>query len=204
MEEFSVEKAADELKKGNFVILLDDASRENEGDLLLPAEFATAEKLNYMITKGRGILCVPIEASRLDELGIPLMVDKSSDRYKTPFTVTVDAKEGIATGTSVFDRAKTIALLINPEAKPEDLARPGHIFPLRPHEKGVIGRTGHTEAAVDLMKIAGLYPAAVIVEIMDERGEMAKFRDLRGFAQREGWRMIRVMDVVRYLRGKLY
>lgn len=202
MEEFSVEKAANELKKGELVILLDDTSRENEGDLLLAAEFATPERLNYMITHGRGILCVPVEASRLDELKIPLMVEKSTDRYKTPFTVTVDAREGITTGTSVFDRARTIALLIDPKTKPEDLARPGHIFPLRPDEKGVVGRPGHTEAAVDLMKIAGLYPTAVIVEIMNERGEMAKFRDLREFARREGWRMVRVMDVVRYLRGK--
>jgi len=201
MEEFSVEKAADELKKGNLVILLDDTSRENEGDLLLAAEFATPEKLNYMLTNGRGILCVPVDSHRLDELEIPLMVQESTDRYKTPFTVTVDAREGITTGTSVFDRAKTIALLISPETKPEDLARPGHIFPLRPHPRGVVGRPGHTEAAVDLVKIAGLYPAAVIAEIMNERGEMAKFRELRKFAHEEGLRMVRVMDVVRYLRG---
>jgi len=202
MEDFSVEKAANELKKGKLVILLDDTSRENEGDLLLAAEFATPERLNYMITHGRGILCVPVEASRLDELKLPLMVEKSTDKYKTPFTVTVDAREGITTGTSVFDRARTIALIIDPKTKPEDLARPGHIFPLRPNEKGVAGRAGHTEAAVDLMKIAGLYPAAVIVEIMNERGEMAKFGDLREFARREGWRMVRVMDVMLYLRGK--
>ncbi len=202
MEEFSVEKAVGELQKEKFVILLDDARRENEGDLVLAAQFATPESLNQMITLARGIMCVPIVGSRLDELKIPLMVETSTDRFKTPFTVTIDAREEIATGTSVFDRARTISLLIGPETRPEDLASPGHVFPLRAHEKGALGRPGHTEAAVDLMRIAELYPAAVIAEIMNEQGDMAKFGELRELSRNEGLRMVRVMDVVRYLRAR--
>lgn len=202
MEEFSVEKAVGELQKENFVILLDDVRRENEGDLVLAAQFATPERLNHMIALARGIMCLPIPGSRLDELNIPLMVNVSTDRFKTPFTVTVDAKEGIGTGTSVFDRAKTISLLIDSKTKPEDLASPGHVFPLRAHEKGVLGRPGHTEAAVDLMRTAGLYPAAVITEVMNQRGDMAQFGELRELARKEGLRMVRVMDVVRYLRAR--
>ena len=151
----TVPEAVKDLQRGRFIILIDDENRENEGDLVLAAEKATPSRLNFMLKEARGIMCVPMEAKRLDELEIPLMVKNNTDRFNTPFTVSVDAKNNITTGVSVNDRIATIKKVIDKATKPEDLARPGHVFPLRAAERGVLERQGHTEAAVDLCKLAG-------------------------------------------------
>ena len=193
-----IEQAVKELQKGNFIVLIDDENRENEGDVVIAAEKVTPSKLNWMINNGRGILCVPIDGNRLDELNIPLMVFDSSDKFNTPFTISVDAKKETTTGVSVFDRAVTIKKLIDPKTKPNDLARPGHVFPLRAAENGVLSRSGHTEAAVDLCKLAGLYPAAVIAEIMNEDGTMAKLEQLMDFCERHKIGMVTIEELVKY------
>ncbi len=193
-----IPEALKELQKGNFIILYDDKERENEGDLLLAAEKATPEKLNFMLKEGRGIMCMPVDGKRLDELKIPLMVAENTDRFGTPFTITVDAREGITTGVSVYDRMTTLRVLLNPDSRPEDLVRPGHMFPLRAAENGTLDRKGHTDAAVDLMKLAGLAPVAVIAEIMNDNGAMAQLDDLRRFSSRHGIRIVNVADIIAY------
>ena len=197
-----IEQAVKELQKGNFIVLIDDENRENEGDVVIAAEKVTPSKLNWMINNGRGILCVPIDGNRLDELNIPLMVFDSSDKFNTPFTISVDAKKETTTGVSVFDRAVTIKKLIDPKTKPNDLARPGHVFPLRAAENGVLSRSGHTEAAVDLCKLAGLYPAAVIAEIMNEDGTMAKLEQLMDFCERHKIGMVTIEELVKYRKSQ--
>ena len=179
----TVEEAIDEIKKGNFVIVVDDEDRENEGDLIIAAEAITPEKINFMETHARGLICAPLTSERCDELDLPMMVTNNTSMHSTPFTVSIDLlKNGVTTGISAYDRAQTILALTKKETKPEDFGRPGHIFPLRAKDKGVLSRIGHTEAAVDLARLAGLYPAGVLIEIKKEDGEMARLPELRKMA----------------------
>ncbi len=191
-----------DLKKGRLVIVVDDQDRENEGDLIVAAEHATAANINFMAKHGRGIICVPMESKRLETLGIDLMVANNTDDLKTAWTVSIDAKKGITTGISAQDRAKTVQVLIDPHSKSSDLARPGHLFPLRAREGGVLVRAGHTEACVDLMKLAGLYPAGAICEIMNDDGSMARTPDLAKFAKQHRLRICAIRDLIEYRRKK--
>ncbi len=198
-----IESAINDFKKGKFVIVVDDKYRENEADLVLAAEKATPQKINFMIKYARGLVCVPMLGQRLDKLSIPLMTQTNTEFTKCAFTISVDAKKGTTTGISAFDRAKTIKALIDKNTKPEDLARPGHLFPLRCEHTGLTKRAGHTEAAIELAKLAALYPAAVICEIIGENGKMAKTAELRRFAERFRLKVIRVRDLARYINFEL-
>jgi len=193
-----IEDAIKQLQRGDFIVIVDDENRENEGDLVLVAEKATPSKLNYMIRWAGGFMCVPIVGHRLDELKIPLMVPDNTDKFNTPFTISVDAKKNTTTGVSVHDRLETIKALIGSGTKPGDLCRPGHMFPLRAAENGVFDRDGHTESAVDMCKLAGLYPAAVIAEIMNEDGSMAKLLDLEKFASKHKLEIYTIKDLIKY------
>ena len=193
-----IEDAIKQLQRGDFIIIVDDENRENEGDLVLAAEKATPSKLNYFLKWAGGLMCVPIIGHRLDELEIPMMVVNNTDKLNTPFTVSVDAKKNTTTGMSVHDRLETIKTLLNPDAKPEDLARPGHMFPLKAAENGVLERQGHTEAAVDLCKLAELYPAAIITEIMNDDGSMAKLPELEEFAGKHKLSIYTIKDLIKY------
>jgi 3,4-dihydroxy 2-butanone 4-phosphate synthase/GTP cyclohydrolase II len=190
----------EEVREGRLVIVVDDGDRENEGDLVMAASFATPEHVNFMATHGRGIICVPMEGRALDERGLHPMVTPSEDPMKTAWTISVDARRGVTTGISAHDRAHTIQVLVNAQSKPEDLARPGHVFPLRAKEGGVLRRAGHTEAAVDLARLAGLYPAGVICEIMREDGSMARVPDLFEFAKRHGLKICTIASLIEYRR----
>ena len=193
----SIESAIEDIRQGKVVIVVDDEDRENEGDFLTAARNATPEVVNFMATHGRGLICTSLTEQRCAELGLDLMVRDNTALHATPFTVSVDVKgRGTTTGISASDRAKTIAALIDPATKPEDLARPGHIFPLRAKEGGVLRRTGHTEAAIDLALLAGLEPAGVIVEILNEDGSMARLPELRVIAQRFGLKLITIEALV--------
>ncbi len=194
----SIEAAVEDIRRGKVVIVVDDPGRENEGDFICAAEFADARVINFMATHGRGIICAPLLASRADELALPLMVESNTSLHETPFTISVDYIHGTSTGTSAADRAATVRALIAPETKPSDLARPGHIFPLRALEGGVLRRTGHTEAAIDLCKLAGVYPGAVLCEIMNADGSMARVADLIQVARRFDLKLITVRDLVEY------
>lgn len=196
----SIPEAIEEFKQGSFLIIVDDADRENEGDLAIAAEFVTPDAINFMARHGRGLICVPIVGSRLDELEVPMMVQQNSSAFGTAFTVTVDARRGVSTGISAADRAITIQALIDPKTSPTDLARPGHVLPLRYKEGGVLRRTGQTEASVDMAKLAGLYPAAVICEIMNEDGTMARLPQLEGFAEEHDIKIISVASLIEYRR----
>ncbi|MBI2873414.1 MAG: bifunctional 3,4-dihydroxy-2-butanone-4-phosphate synthase/GTP cyclohydrolase II [Chloroflexi bacterium] len=196
----TVEEAVADLKIGKFVIIVDDPDRENEGDLALAAEKVTPETINFMARYGRGLVCLAINGRRLDELQLPLMVSNNTARLGTAFTVSVDAKKGITTGISAHDRATTIQAMLDPGTGPEDLARPGHVFPLRPQEGGVLVRAGQTEAVVDLCKIGGMYPAGVICEVMNEDGTMARMPHLEVFAQQHGIKIVTVADIIAYRR----
>jgi 3,4-dihydroxy 2-butanone 4-phosphate synthase/GTP cyclohydrolase II len=198
----SIAEAASDLKKGRIVIVVDDADRENEGDLIVAAEHASASNINFMAKHGRGIICVPMEGRRLEELGIDLMVANNQDELKTAWTVSIDAKKGVTTGISAYDRAKTIQMLIDPKTKRSDLARPGHIFPLRAREGGVLVRAGHTEACLDLMKIAGLYLAGAICEIMNDDGTMARAKELGQFSKKHHLKICSIRDLIEYRRKK--
>ena len=182
------------------VIVVDDEDRENEGDLVIAAEFATPEAVNFIIRYARGLVCMPMEGRRLDELGLHPMYEENQDTFKTAWAISVDAKKGVATGISAHDRALTIKALINPITKPDDLARPGHIFPLRAKEGGVLTRAGHTEACVDLMKLAGLYPAGVICEIINDDGTMARQKDLEKFSKKYKLKICTIADLINYRR----
>ncbi|MDP8992768.1 MAG: bifunctional 3,4-dihydroxy-2-butanone-4-phosphate synthase/GTP cyclohydrolase II [Actinomycetota bacterium] len=184
------------------VIVVDDEDRENEGDLVMAAEFAEPEKLAFLIKHSSGVICVPLTGDRLDELGLPLMVLDNTESQRTAFTVSVDYRPGTTTGISAADRAATIKALIDPETRPEDLAKPGHMFPLRYREGGVLKRAGHTEAAVDLARAAGLYPAGVLCEVVKENGEMARLPDLEAFAEEHGLLLISIADLIRHRRQK--
>ncbi len=193
-----IKSAINQLQKGDFIIIVDNEDRECEGDLMIAAEKITPSKLNKMINLARGIMCVPIAGNRLAKLKIPMMVNNPNDKFHTPFTISVDAKRNITTGVSVKDRVETIKVLINKHSKQEDISRPGHIFPLRAAENGVFERAGHTESAVDLCKLAGLYPAAVIAEIMKDDGSMAKAKDLDKFAKKHKLKIYTVKDLIEY------
>ncbi|MCY0879526.1 MAG: bifunctional 3,4-dihydroxy-2-butanone-4-phosphate synthase/GTP cyclohydrolase II [Firmicutes bacterium] len=194
----SVPEAIEAIRQGGMVIVVDDESRENEGDLVIAARFATPDAINFMAQHGRGLICVPMAAEWLDRLKLPPMVEVSEDSMKTAFTVSVDARDGITTGISAHDRARTVAVLANPDSKPEDLVRPGHIFPLRAKPGGVLRRPGHTEASVDLAVLAGLEPVAVICEIMNPDGTMARMDDLLAFQQVHHLPLITIQDLIRY------
>lgn len=202
MSKNSIEKAVRDFKEGRFVIVVDDEKRENEGDLVIAASKVTAKAINFMAKEGRGLICVPMEEDRLNDLGLYRMAQLNEDAYETGFTVSVDVKKGTTTGISASDRAKTIKALINPKTRPEDLAKPGHIFPLAAREGGVLVRAGHTEAAVDLAKLAGLYPAGVIVEIMNEDGTMARLPDLKKFAARHELAILAIGDLIEYRKSR--
>ena len=197
-----VEEAIEALVQGKFVIVADDKQRENEGDLILAAEKATPEQLAFIIRHTTGIVCLAMEGNRLDQLALPQMVSQNTDRKQTAFTVSVDCLSGTTTGVSAADRTKTILSLIDPSTRPEELARPGHIFPLRAREGGVLKRAGHTEAAVDLAKLAGLYPAGVICELIHDDGSMMRMDSLEHFAARHQIPLITVEDIVRYRRKR--
>ncbi len=196
----TIEDAIQDYRGGKPVILVDDEDRENEGDLIVAAEMATPESVNFMVTHGRGLVCVPLTAQRLQELGLPMMVSDNTSRFTTAFTVSVDATRGTTTGVSAFDRAATIHAMIDPDTRPEDLARPGHIFPLRYQEGGVLVRAGQTEGSIDLAKLAGLYPAAVLCEILKDDGTMARMPDLEVFAETHGLLIISVAQIIAYRR----
>lgn len=194
----SVEEAIAAIRAGQMVIVVDDESRENEGDLVVAARHATAETINFMTQYGRGLVCVPMESEWLDRLHLPPMVEVSEDSMKTAFTVSVDARRNVTTGISAQDRAETVGVLCNPDSKPDDLVRPGHMFPLRAKPGGVLRRPGHTEASVDLAKLAGFEPVAVICEIMKADGTMARFPDLAAFHDTHQLPLISIQDLVRY------
>ena len=194
----SISEAIDDIRAGRFIILVDDESRENEGDLAMAAEKVSPEAINFMARHGRGLICVPIIGQRLDDLGIPLMVTNNTSRYSTAFTVSIEAKHDVTTGISAFDRARTIQTVLDPDAKPGDLVQPGHIFPIRAKEGGVLVRAGHTEAIVDLARLAGLYPAGVICEILDEDGTMARVPQLEDMATRFGLKIVSIADLIAY------
>ena len=196
----SITEAIEDIKAGRMVIIIDDESRENEGDLAMAAEKITPEAVNFMATQGRGLICVPIIGQRLDELRIPLMVQNNTSRHSTAFTVSVEAKEKVSTGISTFDRAQTIRTLLDPDTRPEDLVQPGHVFPIRAREGGVLVRAGHTEAAVDLAKLAGCYPAGVICEIMSEDGTMARLPQLEAMADKYSLKIISIVELIAYRR----
>ena len=196
----SITEAIEDIKAGRMVIIIDDESRENEGDLAMAAEKVTPEAINFMATQGRGLICVPIIGQRLDELRIPLMVQNNTSRHSTAFTVSVEAKERVSTGISTFDRAQTIRTLLDPDTRPEDLVQPGHVFPIRAREGGVLVRAGHTEAAVDLAKLAGCYPAGVICEIMSEDGTMARLPQLEAMADKYSLKIISIVELIAYRR----
>ena len=195
----TVEEALEDIKKGKLVIVVDDEDRENEGDFVTAARNANAELINFMATHGRGLICTPLVEERCDELGLELMVDSNNSHFDTPFTVSVDLiGEGCSTGISATDRAKTVQALISPETKPKDLGKPGHIFPLRAKAGGVLRRAGHTEAAVDLSRLAGYEPAGLIVEIMNEDGSMARLPELRNIAKKFDLKIITIEDLISY------
>ncbi len=196
----SICEAIEDIKAGKFVIIVDDEDRENEGDLAIAAEKVTAEAINFMTKHARGLICLPIIGQRLDELGIPLMVGDNTSRFSTAFTVSIEAKHRVSTGISAADRAETVKAIINPATKPEDLARPGHMFPLRAREGGVMVRAGHTEAIVDLARLADLYPAGVICEIMNEDGSMARLPQLEVMSEKYGIKIVTVADLITYRR----
>ncbi len=199
MERFNtIEEAIEDIRSGRIIIVVDDEDRENEGDFVMAAEKVTPEAINFMAREGRGLICVSLLPGRLEELNLPLMTDNITARHGTAFTVSVDAREGVTTGISAFDRARTIKVLIDPETRPEDLARPGHIFPLRAKKGGVLRRAGHTEASCDLARLAGLYPAGVLCEIMDEDGTMARLPRLFEIARKFNLKIITVKDLIEY------
>ena len=194
----TIEEAIADFKEGNFVIVVDDEDRENEGDFIIAAEKITPEKVNFMLTHGRGVLCAPITEERCAELELDMQVSSNTSIYETPFTVTVDLLEGCTTGVSMHDRAMTIRALADPKTKPSDLGRPGHVNPLRARSRGVLRRAGHTEASVDLAKLAGLYPAAALIEIINEDGTMARLPQLVEVARRFGLKIISIKDLIAY------
>jgi 3,4-dihydroxy 2-butanone 4-phosphate synthase/GTP cyclohydrolase II len=195
----SIEEAIEEIKNGKMVIVVDDEDRENEGDFLTAARNVTTEMVNFMATEGRGLICVPLTEERCDELDLDLMVGKNTAQFETPFTVSVDLiGHGTSTGISAYDRSKTIQALVNPNTNPSELGKPGHIFPLRARTAGVLRRAGHTEAAIDLARLAGFEPAGCIVEIMNEDGTMARLPDLIKVAKKHNMKIVSIADLIEY------
>ncbi len=198
MDFSTVEAAIEDIRAGKMVVVVDEEDRENEGDLTLAAEKVTPEAINFMATHGRGLICLPMTAARLDELRIPSMVVTNESVHGTAFCVSIEARKNVSTGISAADRAMTILTAIHPSTKPEDLIRPGHVFPLRARDGGVLERAGQTEAAVDLARMAGMAPAGVICEIMNQDGTMARMKDLNQFAAEHDLRIISVVDLIKY------
>ncbi|WP_375435488.1 bifunctional 3,4-dihydroxy-2-butanone-4-phosphate synthase/GTP cyclohydrolase II [uncultured Hymenobacter sp.] len=199
----SIEDAIADIRAGKVVVVVDDEDRENEGDFICAARCATPEIINFMATHGRGLVCAPLIEDRCEELGLELMVGRNTALHATPFTVSIDLlKNGVTTGISASDRSKTILALIDPETKPEELGKPGHIFPLKARKEGVLRRAGHTEAAVDLARLAGFEPAGVLVEILREDGEMARLPELRAVATKWNLKLISVQDLIKYRLAK--
>jgi 3,4-dihydroxy 2-butanone 4-phosphate synthase/GTP cyclohydrolase II len=194
----TIEEAIEEYRRGNFVIIIDDKDRENEGDLCVAADQITAEKINFMAKHGRGLICTPLTGQRLDELRIPLMVSNNDTMHGTAFTYSVESRYGVASGISASDRATTVKTLVDPKTTPSDLIMPGHTFPLRACDGGVLVRAGHTEASIDLAKLAGLYPGAVVCEIMDEDGTMMRLPQLEEFAIKHGIKIISIAELIEY------
>jgi len=196
----SIEEIIDDARNGRMFILVDHEDRENEGDLVIPAQMATPEAVNFMATHGRGLICLALPGTRIDALGLPLMASNNSSRHETAFTVSIEAREGVTTGISAHDRARTIAVAIDQGKTAADIATPGHVFPLRARDGGVLVRAGHTEAAVDVARLAGLNPSGVICEIMKEDGNMARLPDLVAFAQLHGLKIGTISDLIAYRR----
>jgi len=196
----TVEEALEEIRQGRMVVVCDDEDRENEGDLTMAAQFITPEAINFMATHGRGLICLSLTPERCDELNLDLMAAKNESPFETPFTVSIEAAEGVTTGISAADRARTIQVAIDPDSTPRDVVQPGHVFPLKSKPGGVLERTGQTEAAVDLARLAGLNPSGVICEIMNEDGTMARVNDLVPYCERHGLKMITVADLTAYRR----
>jgi 3,4-dihydroxy 2-butanone 4-phosphate synthase/GTP cyclohydrolase II len=197
-----IEQAIDAIARGDLVIVVDDADRENEGDLIMAAEKITPESMAFMIRHTSGVICMPLEAERLDELQLPLMVANNTEAQRTAFTVSVDARHGTTTGISAADRATTVKALLDANTRPDDLARPGHIFPLRYREGGVLKRAGHTEASVDLARLAGCYPGGVLAEVVNDDGSMARMPQLEEFAEEHGLVLISIADLIRFRRHR--
>ncbi|MGI8469585.1 MAG: 3,4-dihydroxy-2-butanone-4-phosphate synthase [Pyrinomonadaceae bacterium] len=193
-----IEDAAEDIRNGKMIIIVDDETRENEGDLVCAAEKITPEIINFMAARGRGLICLPMTESRCDELHLPMQTHTNTSRFGTAFTVSIEAREGVTTGISAKDRAHTILTAVNPNSTPADLARPGHIFPLRARDGGVLVRQGQTEASVDMARLAGLNPSAVLCEIMNEDGTMARLPQLEIYAAKHNLKIISVADLVRY------
>jgi len=196
----SIEEAIEDIRQGKMVVVCDDADRENEGDLTMAAQFATPEAINFMAKEGRGLICLSLTPERCDELGLDLMAAKNESPFETPFTVSIEAREGVTTGISAHDRAHTIQVAIDPETRPHDLVQPGHVFPLKSRSGGVLERAGQTEAAVDLVRLAGLNPSGVICEVMNDDGTMARVPDLERYCARHSLRMVTVADLIAYRR----
>ena len=196
----TIEEAVEEIRQGRMVVVCDDEDRENEGDLTMAAQFATPEAINFMAKEARGLICLALTPERCDELGLNLMAAKNETPLQTAFTVAIEAREGVTTGISAADRARTIQVAVDPGASPRDLVQPGHVFPLKAKSGGVLERTGQTEAAVDLARLAGLNPAGVICEVMNEDGTMARVPDLVPYCERHGLKMITVADLIAYRR----
>jgi len=194
----TIEEGLEEIREGRVILVVDDEDRENEGDLVMAADKATPEAVNFMATYGRGLICMPMTGERLDELKLNMMVAENTAPMGTAFTVTVDARRGVTTGTSAYDRAVTIRTLVDPQMRADDLTVPGHIFPLRAKDGGVLRRAGHTEAAVDLARLAGCYPAGVICEVLDDKGAMARLPQLYELAKRFDLKMITIKDLIEY------
>ena len=197
----AAEELIEEARNGRMFILVDDEDRENEGDLVVPAQFATPDAINFMARHARGLICLALTRQRVEQLGLPLMSAKNGTRHQTAFTVSIEAREGVTTGISAHDRAHTIAVAINPESTRDDITTPGHVFPLMAREGGTLVRAGHTEASVDIARKAGLYPAAVICEIMNDDGTMARLPDLVAFAQRHNLKLGTIADLIAHRRA---
>jgi 3,4-dihydroxy 2-butanone 4-phosphate synthase/GTP cyclohydrolase II len=196
----SVEEIIEDARNGRIFILVDHEDRENEGDLVIPAQWATPDAINFMATHGRGLICLSMTSDRIDQLGLPLMSTNNSSRHETAFTTSIEAREGVTTGISAADRARTVQVAIDASKGAQDIATPGHVFPLRARDGGVLVRAGHTEAAVDISRLAGLNPSGVICEIMNEDGSMARLPDLIAFAQRHGLKIGTISDLISYRR----
>jgi 3,4-dihydroxy 2-butanone 4-phosphate synthase/GTP cyclohydrolase II len=194
----TVEEAIEDFRNGKMVIIVDDESRENEGDVCIPAQFCTPDAVNLMATHARGLICAPMSGDRLDQLQVPLMTRRNSAPLGTAFTISVEAADGVTTGISASDRSRTLAVLADPKSRPGDLTRPGHIFPLRARDGGVLVRAGQTEASVDLCKMAGVEPVAVVCEVIKDDGTMARLPDLKRFARKQGMRIVSVADIIAY------
>ena len=196
----SIEEAIEEIRAGRFVVVVDDEDRENEGDLTIAAQFATPEAVNFMVMHARGLVCLCLTEERCDELGLRQMTDQNETPFGTAFTVSVEARDGVSTGISAHDRSRTIQVAVDPTSRATDLVQPGHVFPLRARDGGVLRRAGQTEAAVDLARLAGLNPAGVVCEIMKDDGSMARVPDLVPYCQRHGLKMVTVADLIEYRR----